>query len=161
MFIGLYYCCLLVMVQPLSLAWADLHYTNNLWDLFQGPIIEFRLGYPIFYLGTSKFSPQQPLNDPLEWIVAIHRLHQRSSKPMLPKYLSHLSSSLKLIARSTFFNLATQILQSILVSPSNLPSWNWAVSSVLLQLKYSQHSRKVMFVIGMTSFQRFGYGERE
>ena len=154
-------CCLLVRVQPLSLAWAGLHDTKSLWALFQEPIVEFQFDYPIFYLGTSKFSPQQPLNDPLEWIVAIHRLHQRSSKSMLPKYLSPLSSSLKLIARSTFFNLATQILQSILVSPSNLPSWNWAVSSVLLQLKYSQHSRKVMFVIGMTSFQRFGYGERE
>ena len=58
MFIVLY-CCLLVMVQLLSLAWADLHNTESLWDLFQGSIIEFLLGYPIYYLGISKFSPQQ------------------------------------------------------------------------------------------------------
>ena len=56
MFIGLY-CCLLVRVQSLSLAWAGLHDTESLWTLFQGSIVEFRLGYPIFYLGTSKFSP--------------------------------------------------------------------------------------------------------
>ena len=57
MFIG-FYCCLLVMVQPLSLAWADLHHTDSLWALFQGPIVEFRLGYSIFYLGTSEiFTP--------------------------------------------------------------------------------------------------------
>ena len=57
-FIG-FYCCLLVKVQPLSLTWAGLHDTENLWALFQGPIVEFRLSYPIFYLRTSKFSPQQ------------------------------------------------------------------------------------------------------
>ena len=56
MFIGLY-CCLLVRVQPLSLAWADLHHTDSLWALFQGPIVEFQLGYPIFYLGTSEIFP--------------------------------------------------------------------------------------------------------
>ena len=56
MFIGLY-CCLLVRVQSLSLARADLHHTDSLWALFQGPIVEFRLGYPIFYLGTSKNFP--------------------------------------------------------------------------------------------------------
>ena len=56
MFIGLY-CCLLVRVQSLSLAWAGLHDTESLWTLFQGSIVEFRLSYPIFYLGTSKFSP--------------------------------------------------------------------------------------------------------
>ena len=38
------YCCHLVRVQPLSLAWAD---------------------YPIFYLGISKFSPQQPFIIPI------------------------------------------------------------------------------------------------
>ena len=54
-------CCLLVKVQHLSLAWAGLHDTESLWALFQEPIVEFRLGYPIFYLGTSKFSPQQSL----------------------------------------------------------------------------------------------------
>ena len=58
MFIGLY-CCLLVRVQPLSLAWAGLHDTKSLWALFQKPIVEFWLGYSILYLGTSKFSPQQ------------------------------------------------------------------------------------------------------
>ena len=58
MFIVLY-CCLLVRVQPLSLAWADLHNTKSLWALFQGLIVKFRLGYPIFYLGLSKFSTQQ------------------------------------------------------------------------------------------------------
>ena len=51
------YCCLLVMVQPLFLAWADLHHTNSLWALFQRSIVEFRLGYPIFYLGTSEIFP--------------------------------------------------------------------------------------------------------
>ena len=51
------YCCLLVRVQPLSLAWVDLHYTDSHWASFQGPIIEFRLGYPIFYLGTSEIFP--------------------------------------------------------------------------------------------------------
>ena len=56
MLIGLY-CCLLVRVQLLSLIWADLHHTDSLWALFQGSIVEFRLGYPIFYLGTSKISP--------------------------------------------------------------------------------------------------------
>ena len=56
MFIGLY-CCLLVRVQPLSLAWADLHHIDSLWALFQGPIVEFRLGCPIFYLGISEISP--------------------------------------------------------------------------------------------------------
>ena len=56
MFIGLY-CCLLVRVRPLSLAWADLHHTDSLGALFQGSIIEFRLGYPIFYLGTSEIFP--------------------------------------------------------------------------------------------------------
>ena len=34
--------------------------------LFQGPIIEFRLGYSIFYLGTSKFSPQHKSNAELQ-----------------------------------------------------------------------------------------------
>ena len=58
MFIGLY-CCLFVMMQSLSLAWADLHHTDSLWALFQGPIVEFQLGYPIFYLGTNFFFPQQ------------------------------------------------------------------------------------------------------
>ena len=68
MFIGLY-CCLLVRVQPLSLAWADLHHTNSLWALFQGPIVEFRFGYPIFYLRTSKFSLQQPFRPILlKWV---------------------------------------------------------------------------------------------
>ena len=57
MFIGLY-CCFLVRVQSLSLVWADLHHTDNLWVLFQGLIVEFQLDYPIFYLGTSKFSPK-------------------------------------------------------------------------------------------------------
>ena len=52
-------CCLLVRVQPLSLAWAGLHDTESLWALFQEPIVEFRLGYCICYLGTSTFSPQQ------------------------------------------------------------------------------------------------------
>ena len=56
MFIRLY-CCLLVRVQSLSLAWAGLHDIESLWTLFQGSIVEFRLGYPIFNLGTSKFSP--------------------------------------------------------------------------------------------------------
>ena len=28
---------------------TPLHYTDSLWALFQGPIVEFRLGYPIFY----------------------------------------------------------------------------------------------------------------
>ena len=56
MFIGLY-CCLLVMVQPLSLAWEDLHHTDSLWALFQGSIIEFWLGNPIFYLGTLEIFP--------------------------------------------------------------------------------------------------------
>ena len=40
------------------LAWADLHDTESLWALFQGPIVEFRLGYPIFYLRASKFYPR-------------------------------------------------------------------------------------------------------
>ena len=53
MFIGLY-CRLLVRVHPLSLAWANLHHTDSLWALFQGLIVEFRLGYPIFYLGISE-----------------------------------------------------------------------------------------------------------
>ena len=57
MFIGLY-CCLFVRVQPLSLVWVDLHHIDSLWVLFQGSIVEFRLGYPIFYLGTKNF----PLN---------------------------------------------------------------------------------------------------
>ena len=61
MFIGLY-CCLLVRVQPLSLAWADLHHTDSLWALFQGPIVEFWLGYPIFYLGTSEIFPPTIVN---------------------------------------------------------------------------------------------------
>ena len=56
MFIGLY-CCLLARVQPLSLAWADLHHTDSLWTLFQGPIVEFWLDYLIFYLGTSEIFP--------------------------------------------------------------------------------------------------------
>ena len=56
MFIGLY-CCLLVRMQPLSLAWADLHHTDSLWTLFQGPIVEFWLDYLIFYLGTSEIFP--------------------------------------------------------------------------------------------------------
>ena len=56
MFIGPY-CCLLVRVQPLSFAWVDLHHTDNLWALFQRPVVEFRLGYPIFYLGTSEIFP--------------------------------------------------------------------------------------------------------
>ena len=56
MFIRLY-CCLFVRVQPLCLAWADLHHTDSLWALFQGLIVEFRLGYPIFYLGTSEIFP--------------------------------------------------------------------------------------------------------
>ena len=55
----MFYCCLLVRVQPLFLAWADLHHTDSLWALIQGPIVEFWLGYPIFYLGTSEFPPQQ------------------------------------------------------------------------------------------------------
>ena len=54
--------CLLVRVQALSLAWAGLHDTESLWALFQEPIVEFWLGYPIFYLGTSKFSPQHTSN---------------------------------------------------------------------------------------------------
>ena len=70
MFIGLY-CCLLVREQPLSLAWADLHHTDSLWVLFQWPIVKFRLGYPIFYLGTSKFSAQQLLMDPQSLLVGI------------------------------------------------------------------------------------------
>ena len=49
------YCCLLVIVQPPSLAWADLHNDESLWALFQRPIVEFRLGYLIFSLGTLKF----------------------------------------------------------------------------------------------------------
>ena len=53
MFIGLY-CCLLVRVQPLSLAWVDLYHTDSLWALFRGLIVEFQVGYPIFYLGTSE-----------------------------------------------------------------------------------------------------------
>ena len=56
MFIILY-CCLLVRVQPLFLAWANLYHTDSLWALFQGSIVEFWLGYPIFYLGTSEISP--------------------------------------------------------------------------------------------------------
>ena len=63
MFIELY-CSLLIRLQPLSLAWADLHHTDSLWALFQEPVVEFRLGYPIFYLGTSKFSPSTVINDP-------------------------------------------------------------------------------------------------
>ena len=58
MFIG-FYCCLLVRVQPLSLVWAGLHDTESLWVLFQESIVEFPLGYPILYLGTSRFSHQQ------------------------------------------------------------------------------------------------------
>ena len=61
MFIGLYY-CLLVTVQPLSLAWLDLHHTDSLWASFQGSVFEFRLGYPIFYLGTSEISPPTNMN---------------------------------------------------------------------------------------------------
>ena len=61
MFIMLY-CCLLVRVQSLSLAWADFHHTDSFWALFQRPIIEFQLGYPIFYLGSSKFSSQYILS---------------------------------------------------------------------------------------------------
>ena len=38
---------------------SALHNTESLWALFQGLIVEFQLGYPIFYLGTSKFSLQQ------------------------------------------------------------------------------------------------------
>ena len=53
MFIVFYY-CLHVRVQPPSLAWAGLHDIKSLWALFLGPIVEFRLGYPISYLGTSK-----------------------------------------------------------------------------------------------------------
>ena len=56
MFIRLY-CCLPVRVQPLSLAWVDLHHTDSLWALFQGPIVEFQLDYPIFYLGTLEIFP--------------------------------------------------------------------------------------------------------
>ena len=44
-------------MQPLSLTWADLHHIDSLWALFQGPIVEFRLRYPIFYLGTSEIFP--------------------------------------------------------------------------------------------------------
>ena len=51
-------CCLLVKVQPLSLAWVGLHDIESLWVFFQEPIIEFQLGYPIFYLGTSIFYGQ-------------------------------------------------------------------------------------------------------
>ena len=54
------HCCLLVRVQPLSLAWVDLHHTDSLWALFQGPIVKFRLGYLIFYLGISKSPPPPP-----------------------------------------------------------------------------------------------------
>ena len=61
MFIGLY-CCLLVKMQPLSLAWADLHYTDSLWALFQEPIVEFQLDYPIFYLGTLEIFPPNKEN---------------------------------------------------------------------------------------------------
>ena len=58
MFIVLYY-CLLIRVQPLSLAWADLHNTESFWALFQGLIVKFQLGYTIFYLGLLNFSTQQ------------------------------------------------------------------------------------------------------
>ena len=51
-------CCLLVRVQPLSLAWAGLHNTKSLWAFFQEPIADFQLGYPIFYLETSIFYGQ-------------------------------------------------------------------------------------------------------
>ena len=52
-----FYCYLLVRVQPLSLVWVDSHHTKSIWALFQGPIIEFWLGYPIFYY--IKILPQQ------------------------------------------------------------------------------------------------------
>ena len=56
MFIVLY-CCLLVRMQPPSLTWAGLHDTKSLWALFLGSIVEFWVGYSIFYLGTSKIFP--------------------------------------------------------------------------------------------------------
>ena len=71
MFIMLY-CCLLVRVQPLFLAWANLHHTDSLWALFEGPIVESRLGYPIFYLGIIRNSPP---NDDLK-----RQLHQAQWK---------------------------------------------------------------------------------
>ena len=58
MFIMLY-CCLLVRVQPLSLAWADLHHTNSLWALFQGPSLSFGLATLYSIWGHQKFSPKQ------------------------------------------------------------------------------------------------------
>ena len=69
-----FYCYLLVRVQPLSFAWTNLHNFKNLWALFQGSIVKFRLGYPIFYLGTSKFSPQQ-------WKVAETVLRMKRERP--------------------------------------------------------------------------------
>ena len=68
MFIG-QYCCLLIRVQPLSLAWADLHHIDSLWVLFQGPIVEFQLDYPIFYLGTSEIFPTTMIKFPTEYEV--------------------------------------------------------------------------------------------
>ena len=81
MFIGLY-CCLLVKVHPLSLAWVGLHDTESLWALFQGPIVKFRLGYPIFYLGTSKFSPQQW--EMVETVLRMKRERPHYTETFLP-----------------------------------------------------------------------------
>ena len=118
MFIGLYYCCLLVMVQPLSLAWADLHYTNNLWDLFQGPIIEFRLGYPIFYLRTSKFSPQHKAQTPIYKLKSF----QVFSLTLKPHHLISSSHSSNKSTKSKPINIITRISHKKLVNRMNIIS---------------------------------------
>ena len=57
--LSLVFQCLFCFSALFFFFWSALHNTESLWALFQGLIVEFQLGYPIFYLGTSKFSLQQ------------------------------------------------------------------------------------------------------
>ena len=58
MFIGLY-CCLLVRVQPLSLAWWTYTTSIAFGLYFKGSSLSFGLATPYFIWEHQKFSPQQ------------------------------------------------------------------------------------------------------
>ena len=91
MFIELY-CFLLVRVQHLSLTWVDWHHTDSLWALFQRSIIEFRFGYPIFYLGTSGNFPPNTMQ-PEE--VRSHVSQRHSDKQAMQQEINDLKRKLR------------------------------------------------------------------
>ena len=100
--LSLVFQCLFCFSAFFFFFWSVLHKTESLWALFQGLIVEFRLGYPIFYLRTSKFYPRH-------YVSSCNKFKHKW--PLVLRMTRHQSVNLPLDLQGHHYWLLKQLLE--------------------------------------------------